>query len=167
MLEKQGYEVKPWYELADFYSKTVELYKRQFGALQFIILVMLVLSVASTINMAIFERTGEFGTLLAIGLRRIAIFKLVLLENILLGCVGRGARRDRWGHPCRHYFRHWHSDAAATRFEYWLYRVHTRGAMGADRGRRYRHRWLPWWLPFCQGRRASRLPVVEALRHNI
>ncbi|NDP46887.1 MAG: ABC transporter permease [Sulfuriferula multivorans] len=88
LLEKQGYSVKPWHELADFYSKTVALYKRQFGALQFIILVMLVLSVASTINMAIFERTGEFGTLLAVGLRRREIFKLVLLENTLLGCVG-------------------------------------------------------------------------------
>ena len=88
LLEKQGYSVKPWHELADFYSKTVALYKRQFGALQFIILVMLVLSVASTINMAIFERTGEFGTLLAVGLPRRQIFKLVLLENTLLGCVG-------------------------------------------------------------------------------
>jgi len=88
ILGKEGYEVKPWHELADFYSKTVALYKRQFGALQSIILVMLVLSVASTINMAVFERTGEFGTLLAIGLRRLQIFKLVLIENILLGCVG-------------------------------------------------------------------------------
>ena len=88
VLGKQGYEVKPWHELADFYSKTVALYKRQFGALQIIILVMLVLSVASTINMALFERTGEFGTLLAIGLRRPQIFKLVLLENILLGLLG-------------------------------------------------------------------------------
>jgi putative ABC transport system permease protein len=87
-LAQRGYEVKSWHELADFYSKTVELYRRQFGALQFIILVMLVLSVASTINMAIFERTGEFGTLLAIGLRRPQIFKLVLIENVLLGCIG-------------------------------------------------------------------------------
>ncbi len=74
-LGKHGYEVKSWHELADFYNKTVALYKRQFGALQFIILVMLVLSVASTVNMVVYERTGEFGTLLAIGLTRREIFR--------------------------------------------------------------------------------------------
>ena len=87
-LELLGYEIKPWYELADFYQKTEALYRRQFGALQFIILVMLVLSVASTVNMAVYERTGEFGTLLALGLRRRQIFTLVVLENTLLGLLG-------------------------------------------------------------------------------
>jgi len=43
----------------DFYNKTVALYRRQFGALQAIILVMLVLSVASTVNMVVYERTGN------------------------------------------------------------------------------------------------------------
>lgn len=88
VLGPRGYEVKRWDELADFYSKTVALYKRQFGALQLIILVMLVLSVASTVNMTVFERTGEFGTLMAIGVRRPRVFRLVLVENVLLGCVG-------------------------------------------------------------------------------
>lgn len=87
-LEPLGYTVKPWHELADFYQKTEALYRRQFGALQAIILVMLVLSVASTINMVVYERTGEFGTLLALGQRRRQIFKLVLLENALLGLFG-------------------------------------------------------------------------------
>lgn len=87
-MEPLGYEVRPWYELADFYQKTEALYRRQFGALQSIILVMLILSVASTINMVVYERTGEFGTLLALGLRQRQIFKLVLLENALLGLLG-------------------------------------------------------------------------------
>jgi putative ABC transport system permease protein len=88
LLRNQGYEIKPWYQLADFYNKTVALYKRQFGVLQFIILVMLVLSVASTVNMAVYERTGEFGTMLAIGQRRHRIFSLIVLENTLLGLIG-------------------------------------------------------------------------------
>ena len=49
---------------------------------------MLVLSVASTVNMAVYERTGEFGTLLALGLRQRQIFTLVVLENTLLGLLG-------------------------------------------------------------------------------
>ena len=87
-LGAQGYEVKPWHELADFYNKTVALYRRQFGALQFIILVMLILSVANTVNMVVHERTGEFGTLLALGSRGHSIFWLVVLENTVLGLVG-------------------------------------------------------------------------------
>jgi putative ABC transport system permease protein len=166
ILGKQGYEVRPWYALADFYNKTVALYKRQFGALQFIILVMLVLSVASTINMAVFERTGEFGTLLAIGQRRLQIFKLILLENILLGCVG-GVLGVVIG-------------------------VILAGIIsgigipmppppGSNIGYTAYIRVVPWVLiaaaavgmlaatvaAVLPGRRASQLPVVEALRHNI
>jgi putative ABC transport system permease protein len=83
-----GYEVKRWYELADFYQKTEALYRQQFGVLQFIVLIMVLLSVANSVNMAIFERTGEFGTLLAIGQRRGVVFRLILLEYVLLGAFG-------------------------------------------------------------------------------
>ena len=82
------YDVKAWHDLADFYAKTVALYRRQFGALQLIIVVLLVLSVASTVNMVVHERTGEFGTLLALGTRRRDIFRLVLTENAMLGAIG-------------------------------------------------------------------------------
>ena len=87
-LPPDRYDVKPWHQLADFYVKTVALYRREFGALQFVIFVLLVLTVASTVNMVVHERTGEFGTLLALGTRRRDIFKLVLTENALLGAIG-------------------------------------------------------------------------------
>ena len=84
------YEVKPWYELADFYSKAVDLYRRQFAVLQFIILLMVLLSVANSVNMAVYERVGEFGTLMALGDRQRDIFRLVLKEYILLSLLGAG-----------------------------------------------------------------------------
>jgi putative ABC transport system permease protein len=84
------YEVKPWYELADFYNKAVDLYRSQFAVLQFIILLMVLLSVANSVNMAVYERVGEFGTLMALGNRQGDIFWLVLKENILLGLLGAG-----------------------------------------------------------------------------
>lgn len=87
-LEPHGYEVKTWLELADFYQKTEALYRRQFGALQAIILVMLILSVVSTINMTVYERTGEFGTMRALGLHQRYIFKIIVIENALLGLIG-------------------------------------------------------------------------------
>ena len=87
-LSPDGYEVKAWYELADFYSKTVDLYRVQFGVLQFIVLLMVILTVANSVNMAIYERVGEFGTLMAMGDRRAKIFYQVIKENVLMGLAG-------------------------------------------------------------------------------
>lgn len=81
-------EVRSWKALSDFYEKTLLLYERQFGVLQVIILVMVLLSVANTVNMSAFERLGEFGTLQALGNRRWDIFRLILIENTLLGVIG-------------------------------------------------------------------------------
>lgn len=165
-LEPLGYEVKPWHELADFYQKTEALYRRQFGALQSIILVMLVLSVASTINMVVYERTGEFGTLLALGLRRRKIFRLVLLENTLLGLLGSllgmvagvalagmisGIGIAMPPPPGSNI-----GYIATIRLVPWVLVMATlTGALAAA---------MAAVLP---ARRASRLPVVDALRHNI
>ena len=81
-------EVKTWVELNDFYEKTVELYKGQFAVLQLIILVMVLLSVANSVNMSIFERTGEFGTMKAFGNRNSQVIQLIMTESILLGLIG-------------------------------------------------------------------------------
>lgn len=85
---KKGYSVTAWNELSDFYEKTVELYDRQFGVLRLIILVMVLLSVANSVNMTVFERTREFGTMLAIGDTRGTVFRLILIENFCLGLLG-------------------------------------------------------------------------------
>lgn len=66
-LAGSGLEAYSWKQLSDFYEKTLQLYDRQFGVLQVIILVMVLLSVANTVNMSAFERLGEFGTLQALG----------------------------------------------------------------------------------------------------
>lgn len=162
----QGYEVKPWNELADFYNKTVALYRRQFGALQAIILVMLVLGVASTVNMVVYERTGEFGTLLALGLRRQQIFKLVLIENTLLGLIGSllGVITGFM---------------LATLISY--IGLEMPPPPGSNAGYTAVIRMVPWVFAMAAitgvlsagvaailpGRRAARLHVADALRHNI
>lgn len=87
-LAPSGLEIKTWVELNDFYEKTVELYKGQFGVLQIIILIMVLLSVANSVNMSIFERVGEFGTMMALGNRSSQVFRLIISENILLGLIG-------------------------------------------------------------------------------
>lgn len=84
------YEFRTWIQLNDFYEKAVALYDQQFGFLRLIILAMVVLSVTNSVNMSVFERVGEFGTLMALGNRRADIFRLVVVENALLGLVGGG-----------------------------------------------------------------------------
>lgn len=87
-LDAQELEARHWRQLSDFYDKTVQLYERQFGVLQFIILLMVLLSVANTVNMSAFERLGEFGTMRALGNTRGQIFRLILIENAMLGVIG-------------------------------------------------------------------------------
>lgn len=87
-LDAQRYEIRTWRELNDFYQKAVDLYDRQFGVLRLIVLLMVLLTVANTVNMSVFERIGEFGTLLALGNRSRDIFRLVILENALIGLIG-------------------------------------------------------------------------------
>jgi putative ABC transport system permease protein len=84
----EGYEVKTWTELADFYTKTVQLFDRQYGFLQIVLLLMIALSVSNTINAATFERMPEFGTMIALGDRWHDVFRLVLVECLVLGIVG-------------------------------------------------------------------------------
>ena len=85
------YEIATWESLADFYDKTVALYRRQFLVMQIIVLIAVLLSVASSVSMTIFERIGEFGTMKALGNRSELIFRLAVTENLLLGLVGSGA----------------------------------------------------------------------------
>ena len=165
-LGNQGYEVKPWHELADFYSKTVALYRRQFGALQLIILVMLVLSVANTVNMVVHERTGEFGTLLALGSRRRQVFRLVLLENALLGVVGAAVGMAL---------------GIALAVILSTIGIAMPPPPGSNSGYTASIRLVPWVIgaaavtgavaaalaAILPGWRAARMPVVEALRYNV
>jgi putative ABC transport system permease protein len=81
-------ELKIWKQLADFYNKTVDLYGRQFFILKFIIMVIVVLSIFNTINMAIWERTREIGTIMAMGYKKIDILRLFLAEGFILGVLG-------------------------------------------------------------------------------
>jgi putative ABC transport system permease protein len=82
------YDVRRWKDLSDFYDKTVQLYDRQFGVLQFIILLMVLLSVTNSVNMSVFERQGEFGTMQALGNRSRDVALLIVVESAILGFAG-------------------------------------------------------------------------------
>lgn len=81
-------EFVPWYAHADFYNKTVALFSQQINVLRLIIGLIIVLSISNMLIMNVLERTGEVGTLLAIGLKRKKILQMFATEGALLGLVG-------------------------------------------------------------------------------
>ena len=80
--------VRRWEEINDFYANTVALYDRQFAVLRLIMLFMVLLGVANAVNMSVFERISEFGTMRALGNRSGFVVALILTECLLLGLVG-------------------------------------------------------------------------------
>jgi len=86
--KKDQLEFVPWYAHADFYNKTVALFSQQINVLRLIIGLIIVLSISNMLIMNVMERTGEIGTLLAIGLKRNKILQMFATEGLLLGLVG-------------------------------------------------------------------------------
>lgn len=83
-------EVIPWYEMADYYHQSKALLNKIYATIQLILVIVLVVSIGNTVNMAILERTREFGTMLAIGSGRESVFALILMEAFFLGLLGAG-----------------------------------------------------------------------------
>jgi len=81
-------EFVPWYELADVYNKTVALFTRQVNVVEFIIGVIIVLSISNTMMMNVLERTSEIGTCLAIGRSRRQILRQFVYEGLTIGLIG-------------------------------------------------------------------------------
>jgi putative ABC transport system permease protein len=87
-LTNKGLEVVPWTDLADFYNKTVSLFKRQVSVMKVIIAAIIVLSITNTMMMTVMERTGEIGTTMALGRTRRDVLLGFVFEGLLLGAVG-------------------------------------------------------------------------------
>nr|AEQ20451.1 LolE permease component of an ABC-transporter system [uncultured bacterium CSL132] len=83
-----GVEFVPWYDLADFYNKVVALLSTQIGVVQLIIAVIIVLSISNTMMMNVLERTAEIGTCLAIGRTRRQILRQFVYEGMTIGLIG-------------------------------------------------------------------------------
>ena len=83
-----GLELTPWYELSDFYQKTVALFSKQVHVVRIIIALIIVTSISNLLIMSVLERTGEIGTLMAIGIKRSRILWMFISEGLLLGIIG-------------------------------------------------------------------------------
>lgn len=88
MIDQIALDASDWRSLSDFYDKTVQMYDKQFAVLEWIILFMVLLSVTNSVNMNTFERQAEFGTMRALGNRPLLLFRLLMIENTILGAMG-------------------------------------------------------------------------------
>nr|AEQ20471.1 LolE permease component of an ABC-transporter system [uncultured bacterium CSL142] len=84
----QKLQIVPWYDLADFYNKSVELFKQQVAVIKSIITVIIVLCISNTLTLSVMERTGEIGTSMALGLRRRNILQQFIGEGMVIGIIG-------------------------------------------------------------------------------
>ena len=84
------FEIRRWDELAGFYDAVVALYTGIFTVFAGIVGVVVMFSVANTMTMAVFERTGEIGALRAIGARRSTLVAMFLTEGVGVGLLGAG-----------------------------------------------------------------------------
>ncbi|MBX3641397.1 MAG: ABC transporter permease [Nitrosomonas sp.] len=87
-LPPDQFEVVPWYKLADFYNKTTVLFTKQVQAVKLIIAFIILLGISNTMTMNVMERTGEIGTAMALGVKRSGILRLFLHEGVLIGGIG-------------------------------------------------------------------------------
>ena len=81
-------EMKSWENLADYYFQVRKLYLNIFKVLSFVVLIIIIFSIANTLSMSVMERTSELGTLRAIGTSRIRVLLMFVLEGLVLGVVG-------------------------------------------------------------------------------
>ncbi|MDR3739890.1 MAG: FtsX-like permease family protein [Terracidiphilus sp.] len=79
---------KKWIELAAYYKQVRTLFSGIFLFLGVIVFFMVLMSSVNTLLMAMFERTREIGTMLAMGTPRRWIVALFMTEATLLGVFG-------------------------------------------------------------------------------
>jgi len=81
-------EMRTWDELAEFYTQTVDLFKKFYLIIKIIIFMVVVLSIFNTMNMSVMERISEIGTIRAMGTKAKGVVLLFLFEGISLGFIG-------------------------------------------------------------------------------
>lgn len=87
----QEMTLKKWIDLAAYYNQVHTMFTGIFIFMGIIVFFMVLMSSVNTLLMAMFERTREIGTMLAMGTPRAWIVALFMLEATLLGVFGAAA----------------------------------------------------------------------------
>jgi putative ABC transport system permease protein len=77
-----------WKEIAPELAYMEEMYSSMLYVLMGIIMVALVFGIVNTMLMAVLERFRELGMLMAVGMTKVRVFFMVMLETLYLGIIG-------------------------------------------------------------------------------
>ncbi len=80
--------VETWQQLAPELSLTYETLTVELNIFLGIILFALLFGITNTMLMSVMERIRELGVLMAVGMKRIRVFTLIIIETILLSITG-------------------------------------------------------------------------------
>ncbi len=83
-----GLEVKDWQQLSPEAGYLVSAMNQYMFLFLFIILLALSFGIVNTMLMVILERVHELGMLMAIGMNRLRVFMMIMLETIFLSLTG-------------------------------------------------------------------------------
>src|SRR5215469_7544282 len=86
--QSQEMVMKKWIDLAAYYKQVRTLFSGIFLFLGIIVFFMVLMASVNTLLMAMFERTREIGTMLAMGTPRAWIIGLFMAEATVLGVLG-------------------------------------------------------------------------------
>lgn len=75
-------------ELNPFFVQTIQMFNGIFGFIFVLIAAIVLFTVGNTMSTAVMERTVEIGTIRALGLRQAGVQRLFVLEGALLGVAG-------------------------------------------------------------------------------
>ena len=87
-LSADEFDVQPWHVLAEFYARASALFQQQLDLVKAIVVFIILLGIGNTMMMSVLERTGEIGTVMALGNKRASVLRGFLLEGALLGLLG-------------------------------------------------------------------------------
>jgi len=80
--------VRPWNAISPELRLISESYDQYVLIIIAIILLALLFGIVNTMLMAVLERTRELGVLMAVGLTRVKVFWMILLETVMIGSIG-------------------------------------------------------------------------------
>jgi putative ABC transport system permease protein len=83
-----GVEVKPWQDVAPFYSELKTFWEALEGLSTMGVFILAFFSIMQVLTMSFMERTREVGTIRAVGTKRRQVFGMLLTEGVLLGLLG-------------------------------------------------------------------------------
>jgi putative ABC transport system permease protein len=79
---------RSWFDLSTLYRSVASFYRVYDRVIQLIILSLVLIGILNTVGMSIFERTGEIGTMRALGETEKKVVGQFILEGAVLGVLG-------------------------------------------------------------------------------